>query len=122
VDKEAIDVGWRVEFTDPTLQQTAATIVDGLRTVGASVGPAKRKPAQDATLGTPEIIITIVVTAAAKAIIVAGLQAIERILEGHLRDPLEKRAQVILNGPGHERQRFPVSLQKIGKEALNSQR
>jgi hypothetical protein len=109
---------FRVEFTDASLQPAAAAIVDELSAAGGGVTRAALKRPRDATLGTPEIIITVLVTAAAKAVIVAGIRAIQRVLAQHMEEKEDKRAQIVLENPDGKKQRFPISLRGIGKEAL----
>jgi len=112
---------WRVDFTDQRMGSTAASIVDALTQAGVATGPAILTHERDATLGIPEILITIAVTSAAKAVIVTGLHALQRALEQNLDNRMAKRAQVILVDPKQEtggKQRFAINLYGIGKEAL----
>ena len=111
--------GFHVVFTDPGLQPAATSIVDELQATGTNVAPPELKRPSDATLGTPEIIITIIITAAAKAVIVTGIRAIQRVLEQHLDDKTEKRAQVVLQTADGQKEKFPISLKGLGKEALH---
>jgi hypothetical protein len=120
-DEAGVSGGWRIEFNDERVASAASMIADDLGRAGVRTDPAALRRPRDATLGTPEIIITILVTAAAKAVIVAGLRAVERTLERQLGDDHPKRAQIVLvnsaHQPGDER-RFPISLRGIGKDAL----
>ncbi|SRR5258706_1283215 len=108
---------WRVEFSDAALQPAAESIVNELHAAGTDVGPAALKP-HEATYGTPEIIITVIVTAAAKAVIVAGIRTIQHVLEQHLQEKADKRAQVVLESADGEKKRFPISLRGLGRDAL----
>jgi hypothetical protein len=111
-------VRWNIQFTDPALAPTAGAIVDELHHDGDAVAPAAYKRPREAELGTPEIIITVLVTAAAKAVIIAGIRAIERVLAQHLEDKTDKRAQVVLESEDGEKIRHPVSLKGLGRDAL----
>lgn len=111
-------VTWRIEFTQEGLRPVASKLAEDLQRGGVATVEPVYKPPHDATLGTPEIIVTIMVTAAAKALIVSGLHAIEHALEKQIDPDVDRRAQIILSGPTTPKRRFPISLQNIGKDAL----
>ena len=96
---------WRIEFTQQDIGPTASMIAEDLRKAGVTTGSATYKPPSEATLGTPEIIITIIVAAAAKALVVSGLHALEQALEGQISGQADRRAQIILIGPAEAKQR-----------------
>ena len=117
-DRVLEDKSWTIEYTQEDLRPIAVSVADTLRNAGATeTKPVYKRPGE-ATLGTPEIIITIVVTAAAKALIVAGLHALEKTLQDQIDRKTERRAQVILAGKNKPKRRFPISLASISKEAV----
>lgn len=109
---------WRIEYSDATISELAGGISQELRALHIAVGePAYKRP-RNATLGTPEVIITILVTAATKAVIISGLHALQRYLEARVGSAEEKRLQVVLAGPDESKKRFPISLRQIGSDAV----
>jgi hypothetical protein len=112
------DQTWYIEFTQEEIGPIAATIAEDLQKADVATVIPTYKPPREATLGTPEIIVTIVVTAAAKALIVAGLHALEKTLEKQIDHKNDRRAQIIVTSPTKSKQRFPVSLKNITKDAL----
>jgi hypothetical protein len=108
---------WAIEFSEKELEPVASKIAIALTPEGSNtIAPSFK--AREATLGTPEIIITIVVSAAVKAVVTAGLHAIQRELEGQLGGASDKRIQFIIKGSEGEKKRFPKSLRDIGADAL----
>jgi hypothetical protein len=109
-----------IEYDDPGAGPVAEGIAASLEQAGAGSSAPEYQPPQDATYGTPEIILTIVVTAAAKAVIVSGLHALERFLENQIAVPDDRRVRVALKAPGRRSNHSSISLRQAGKEALHS--
>ena len=109
---------WQIEYSDASVKPMASTIATDLQNSGVLASMPTYKPPRDPTLGTPEVIITILVTAAAKAIIVSGLHALERYLQTQADSRDDRRVHVILVGTQQAKQHFPISLQEVGKDAL----
>src|SRR5260370_10099955 len=80
---------WRIEYNDVSVKPMAVTIATDLREAGLTSNPTYKAP-RDPTLGTREGIITILVTAAAKALIVSGWYGLDRHLQSQI-DPTEGR-------------------------------
>lgn len=117
------DIGliWRITVESKSLAKEADALGDRLRATGACVASTQVVPANRATLATPEIIVTIIAIKAAKAVIVAGLHAIERALtdrsqkqKGALRTRI-----VLLDERTGDADHFPFDANAIGEEAVH---
>lgn len=97
----------------------AKSMSEALQTVSGAEDVSVQKKAVAATLGTPEILITIVVTAAAKAVVISGLHALEASLERLIDRDKDRRTQIILTDEASaRRERFPISLRGVSKDAV----
>jgi hypothetical protein len=112
------DGAWRIEFTKQDLGPDASALAEDLHRAGVPVNTPAYKPPQEATLGTPEILVTILLTATARALVIAGLHALQKALEKQIDGKADRRAQVILVRHDNNKRRFPMSLKNITKEAL----
>lgn len=114
---------WSIEFTDDAVASLAHSLSDDLAQARVPAGRARFQPPEDATLGTPEIIVTIAVTAAAKSLIVAGLTVLRRRLEAQPEDGSDRRVQIVLTDPvqaASRPKRFPINLRGVGKDTLKA--
>ena len=111
---------WRIDFTDQRLAAAAQSVAEEVGAAGVPVASPNLEPPKTGTLGTPEIIITIVVTTVGKALIDAGLEALRKALEDYLDRPDASRAQVVLSMPDNSKQRFPIDLRKAGKAFVDT--
>ncbi len=112
------DGAWHIEFTQDELGPVASVLAEDLRKAGVPTDTPVYKPPGEATLGTPEILVTILVTVTAKALVIAGLHALEKVLERQIDGKTDRRAQIILTRRDKGKQRFPISLKNITKDAL----
>jgi hypothetical protein len=117
VDALLREHSWNLEYTDKKVGSLADDIAAELLTEGIPATTAYRQPGS-ATLGTPEVIITIIVTMAAKAAVVAGLRAIQNTFERHLGGDGDRRTRIILIGETGQRRQFPISLRGLGRDAV----
>src|SRR5712692_9229132 len=118
VERVLADGAWHIEFTQNELGPVASALAEDLHKAGVPTDMPVYKPPGEATLGTPEILVTILVTASAKALVIAGLHALEKVLEKQIDGKTDRRAQIILTSRDKAKQRFPVSLKNITKDAL----
>jgi hypothetical protein len=118
VERVPTDEAWHIEFTQQDLGPAASALADDLRKAGVPTDTPIYKPPREATLGTPEILVTIILTATAKALVIAGLHALQKVLEKQIDGKADRRAQIILMHRNNTKRRFPVSLKNITKEAL----
>ncbi len=118
VERVLADGAWRIEFTQDELGPVASVLAEDLRKAGVPADTPVYEPPGEATLGTPEILVTILVTATAKAVVIAGLHALEKVLEKQIDGKTDRRAQIILTRRDKPKQRFPISLKNITKDAL----
>jgi hypothetical protein len=115
---DSIQLECRIQFTDAEAEPLAAEIAAGLKEAGVETTPAYDPPAQ-ATYGTPEVILTIAVAAVAKAVVVAGLRALERRLKQSKTKDHDRRIQIVINSPGKPRKRFPFSLHDVTDDTIH---
>jgi hypothetical protein len=108
---------WTIQFTDDEVKPLASELAEALKDAGVEV-PPQHKPPTVGSYGTPEVILTIVATAAAKALVVAALHAIERRLKQWKTASQDQRVQIVVDRPGELRKRFPFSLQEAGEDAI----
>jgi hypothetical protein len=91
---------------------------NALRDQGLSIPP----PAvlqDDAALGATEIIITIIATAATRALISVALHQIEKYVAGKILEPIDM--QVLVKGPeGTTNQTFPLRLRNATVAVIHS--
>lgn len=101
-------------------EQEAENLRAVLRASGVAVESSSDKAEQRAPLGTPEIILTIFVTSAMKALIATALPPLEEYLRQRVRQ--QKRAlnlQVVVRGGTHApAQRILFSLGQATQEAV----
>jgi hypothetical protein len=110
---------WQIDYDDSSVEPIASGMAAGLsKSTAASQLIAKYEPPQDGTYGTPEVILTIVATAAAKAIIVSGLHALESYLQTQSGAPQDRRVRVILKTPNKRAKHSAISLQQLGTDAI----
>jgi len=109
---------WIIEYTDTRLESFAAELAVDLRAAQIDVPDPEQRPPSEATLGAPEIVITILVTAAVKSVVVAGLHALQRYLESTIDSHEGRLLQVVLPRPGLTSKRFPVDTKHMAREAI----
>jgi|SRR5947209_5781054 len=109
----------KVQYTGPEAEPLAEEIAAGLREAGVNTKPL-HKPSSHGSFVTAEVVLTIVATAAAKAVIIAALRAIgRRLKQSKTSGTAEQRLQIVLDKPGEPKKRFPFSLQDAASEAVD---
>jgi len=114
----AVHSGCGIQFTDVEVQPLAAELAGGLKEAGMETTPAYTPPDQ-ATCGTPEVILTIAVAAVAKAVVIAALHAIERRLKQSKTADHDQRIQIVIDSPGRSKKRFPFSPHDVTDDAID---
>jgi hypothetical protein len=111
-----------VQFNDERLEPLASIIVNELNGAGLAAGPPRLNSDSEPTLGMAQIVITLVATAATKAIVVASLRSIQRALESHLSDSPSRAQVVLIDDSDTEKntRRFPINLRGLAKETLGA--
>lgn len=114
--QEVETAGIAVVYQGVSAKAEAESLHDALQASGIGVEPLSEIAPSGARLGVAEIFVTIVVTAAAKAVITTALQC----LEDYLRERMEKerpdvRLQVVLKP---QEMRFPLSLRRATTQAI----
>ena len=107
----------RIQYTDLDAKPLSDELAAGLKEAGVETTPASMIPVE-ATFGTPEVILTIVATAAAKAVFIATLRAVERHLKQSKETCGNRRIQIVIDNPGRSKKRFPFSLQGATGDAI----
>jgi hypothetical protein len=109
-----------VVFTDQREHAFAEELRSCFDSTDLKIANAAYEPPDEATLGTPEVIMTIVVTSATRAIVVAGLNLLGKYLEHRIGAGAEdKRVQIILVGESQTPRRFPLGLRSATVDAVN---
>jgi hypothetical protein len=114
------DLSSTITFTDPKAEELARGLYRTLGSSGLVISAPAHEPPADALLGTPEVIVTLFLATAGRAVLLASLGALEKYLETKIADEGSKRIQIIL--VGHEEElpkRFPISLRGISSDALH---
>jgi len=106
---------WRIEYTGEPEAAAEIAVAFGKANVPVSTPEPK---SVEARLGTPEVILTIIATAALKATIKAGLDALKQYLELRAGANDGKRIQVIVQRPNDSTKRFGLSLKNLGLETI----
>jgi hypothetical protein len=114
----AAELTWRLDYTDPSLEPLASGIADGLQGAQIPVPPPVYKEPTEATLGAPEVIITILVSAAVKSVVITSLHVIQRYLESKLDERATGRIQIVLPRSGLPSKRFPLDIKSLSRETL----
>jgi hypothetical protein len=110
---------YRVQYTGPEAELLAEQIAAGLKEAGVNTTPLHKPPSR-ASFVAAEVILTIVATAAAKAVVIAALRAIGRRLKQSKTAGIgEQRLQIVLDKPGEPKKRFPFSLQDAAGDAVD---
>ena len=105
-------------YSSHTAQPLAEQIAAGLREAGVNATPFHTPPSR-ASFAAAEVILTIVATAAAKAVIIAAIRAIgRRLKQSKTASTGEERLQIVLEKPGEPKRRFPFSLQEATDDAV----
>lgn len=109
-----------VVFSDQKLEPFAEELRSCVESAGLPIENAAYEPPAEALLGAPEVIMTIVVTSAARAIAVASLDLLGKYLEHKIgADSEDKRVQIVLVGASQPPKRFPLGLRSATVEAVH---
>jgi hypothetical protein len=115
VEGSATTTAWRIEYTDLSAQGLAESLGTALGDAGRPACPTSHvRPAQG-TYGTPEIIITILATSLSKAVLLWGLDALEKRLSERPERGGENLRIVVDSGSAGKEQ-FPLSLRDLSRE------
>jgi hypothetical protein len=110
-----------IVFTDEKVKDFAMELHSCLKSAGISMTEPEFRPPSEAFLGTPEVIVTIVVTSAVRALLISGLGVLEKYLEAKVAENDKgKRFQIILVGLTEPPQRFPLGLRSATLDVIHS--
>lgn len=112
-DEGSMTAPWRVEYTDNSIHDLA----DKLGCIAMGYGGLAGKPTLlegEATLGTPTVILTILVTSLSKVVVVAGLRLLQQELKDRVDPKQSENLEVqLLDETAKRRKKWLIQLSKV---------
>ena len=121
MEKQTNESSWSIVAKGSGAMEGGEDLYAALREHGVAVAPPVQEGEGDARLGTPEILLTIVVTAAAKAVVSTGLTYLEQYLLRQVELPTgERRLQVVVKTDSGGVKRFPLGLRAASADVIKA--
>lgn len=108
-----MEAPWRVEYTDESVHALAEQM--GRIAAGhGGLADEPRRVAEEATLGTPTVILTIMVTSLSKVMVTAGLRMLQQELKDRVGSKDAENLEVeLLDEGAKRRKKWMVQLSKV---------
>ena len=104
---------WRVEYTDESVH----TLADEMARIATDNGGLAGEPTRaesEATLGTPTVVLTILVTTLSKVVVVAGLRMLQQELKDRVAPKDAENLEVeLLDEGAKRRKKWMIQLSKV---------
>lgn len=107
-------------FSDPNTESFARDLYATLESAGVEAKAPELKPPEEALLGIGEVLLTMFIASASRAVLLAALDPLEKYLEQKIADRDNTRVQIILVGHEDLPRRFPLSLRGITTDVLHT--
>ena len=109
-----------ITFSDPKAEEFARELSATLESAGVDAGTPELKPPEDALLGTAEVLLTLAIVTASRAVLLASLDPLEKYLAKKIADRDSTRIQIILTDHEDLPKRFPLSLRGTTTDVLHT--
>ena len=109
-----------ITFSDPKAEEFARDLFATLESAGVDAGDPELKPPDDALLGTEEVLLTLFIASASRAVLLAALDPLEKYLENKIAERNNTRIQIIVVGNEDLPKRYPLSLRGTTTNVLHT--
>ena len=108
-----------ITFSDPRAEEFARDLHATLDSSGVDAKAPELKPPEDALLGTGEVLLTLFIASATRAVVLAALDPLEKYLAKKIADRDNTRVQIILPAGVELPKRFGFSLRGATTDGLH---
>lgn len=109
-----------ITFSDPKAEVFARDLFATLESAGVDARDPELKAPEDALLGTAEVLLTLFIASASRAVLLAALDPLQKYLENKIAERNSTRVQIILIGHEDLPKRFPLSLRGTTTDVLHT--